>query len=43
MNHTLIPLQDEGTTRDNSPKILLLTGKDFLQKVKDNEVNLSLV
>lgn len=43
INHTLVPLQEEGTAESNDSKALLLRGKDFLQQMEDSEVNFALV
>jgi len=43
LNQTLVPLQERETDGNNDPKALLMSGKEFLQQMEDNEVNFSLV
>ena len=43
LNQTLLPLQEEETTRNNDPKTLLMSSKEFLQQMEDNDVNFALV
>ena len=43
LNQTFLPLQEEETAGNNDPKSLLMSGKEFLQQMEDNEVNFSLV
>lgn len=37
INHTLIPIKDEGTSTTPEPKELLLSGKEYLQQVEDGK------
>eukprot|EP00253_Pinus_taeda_P024722 PITA_24722 len=37
IKHTLVPLKEEGTTETSSPKSLLLSGKEFLQHMEEEE------
>ena len=41
--HTFLPLKDEGATKEVSPKVLLVSGKEFLQEIKNEEVYFALV
>ena len=43
LNQTLLPLQEVETAGNNDPKALLMSGKEFLQQMEDNEVNFALV
>ena len=43
INHTLVPLQEEGIARSSDRKALLLSSKEFLQWVEENEVYFSLI
>ena len=43
LNQTMMPLQEEETVGNNDPKALLMSGKEFLQQMEDNEVNFDLV
>lgn len=40
---TLVPLQDEGTSKDNNFKELLMSGKTFLQQMEEDEVSFALI
>lgn len=37
--HTLVPLKEEGTTETRSPKLLVLSGKEFMQQMEEEEVS----
>jgi hypothetical protein len=41
-NHTFLPLKDEGTTEKFIPKVLLISGKEFMQEIKNEEVHFGL-
>jgi hypothetical protein len=41
--HTLVPLKDEKTEEQTSPKILLVKEKEFLEQLQADEVSFSIV
>lgn len=41
--HTLLLLKNESAAKESSPKVLLISGNEFLQEIKNEEVNFSLV
>ena len=41
--HTLIPLKDENVVEEVSPKVLMVSGKEFLHQINKEEVNFSLI
>jgi hypothetical protein len=41
--HTLFPLKEESVAREINPKVLLISGKEFLQEIKNVEVNFVVV
>ena len=41
--HTLIPIKYEGTSTTSKPKALLLSGKEYLQQVKEGKINFAIV
>ena len=42
--HTLIPMEEgEPSSRNFDPKTLLLSGKEYLQQIEEEEVNFALV
>ena len=43
INYTLLPLQEEGTSKNNDCKAFLLSNKECLQQMEDNKVSFSLV
>ena len=43
IDHTLIPIKDEGTLAAPEPKSLLLSSKEYLQQVKEGEINFAIV
>lgn len=43
INHTVVPFKEEGTTQTSSPKELLLSGKEFLQHMEEEDVTYALV
>lgn len=43
IKHTLVPLKEEGTIETSNPKPLLLSGKEFLQQMEEEEVSYAVV
>lgn len=44
VNHTLLPLQEEDALGKNTdPKTLLLGGKEYLNHIEENEVNVAVI
>ncbi|MCY6525148.1 hypothetical protein, partial [Actinobacillus pleuropneumoniae] len=41
--HTLLPIEEENTSKKPDPKTLLLSGKEYLQQMEKDEVSFSLV
>ena len=41
--HTLIPMKDEESIKHVSPKMLMVSGKEFQLQIKNEEVNFSLI
>lgn len=39
VNHILLPMEEEDASRKYDPKTLLLSGKEYLQQIEENEVN----
>ena len=37
--HVLHPLQESGTARQSAPKVLMLSGKEYLQQIEKEELN----
>jgi len=38
IKHTLVPIKEEGTAGTSEPRALLVSGKQFLKQVEDNEM-----
>eukprot|EP00253_Pinus_taeda_P011190 PITA_11190 len=43
VNHTLLPMEEEDTSKKPDPKTLLLSGKEYLQQMEEDEVTFALV
>ena len=43
IDHTLIPIKDEGTLASPELKVLLLSGKEYLKQVEEGEINFAIV
>ncbi len=43
VNHTLLPMEKEDTSKKSDPKTLLLSVKEYLQQMEEDEVSFSLV
>eukprot|EP00253_Pinus_taeda_P014867 PITA_14867 len=43
VNHTLMPIEEEDTSKKPDPKTLLLSGKKYLQQMEEDEVIFALV
>ena len=43
IDHTLIPINDEGTSATPELKVLLLSGKEYLHQVEEDEIIFAIV
>ena len=43
VNHKLLPMEEEDASRKPNPKTLLLSGKEYLQQIEEDEVNYALI
>ena len=43
IKHTLVPIKEEETTRKSETRVFLMSGKQFLKQVDDNEVSYAIV
>eukprot|EP00253_Pinus_taeda_P008964 PITA_08964 len=43
IKHTLVPIQEEGIAETSEPKILLVSGKQFLKQVEDGEIGYAVI
>ena len=43
VNHTLLPIEEEDTSKKPDSKTLLLSGKEYLQQMEEDEVSYALV
>ena len=43
INHTSIPMKDEGASTSNDPKALLLSGKEYLQQIEEGTLNFAVI
>ena len=43
INHTLLPMEEEDTSKKPDPMTILLSGKEYLQQMEEDEVSFALV
>ena len=43
INHTLVPMKDEGASTSHGPKALLLSGKEYLQQIEEGTLNFAVI
>ena len=43
IRHVLHPLQEGGTTGQLTPKVLMLSGKEYLQQIEEEGLNYAMV
>jgi len=43
INHTLVPMKDEGASTSLGTKALLLGGKEYLQQIEEDTVNFAII